>query len=110
MTTNNVMKIFFFLLFSILLEMIIFPVSNKNYFMIIYSLLHKVVISFFFLYNREAENHRTKENTSNSYGHTDTGQSTLLRNPLRMEAAFTESDRGILIVFSKMTEKKKKKI
>lgn len=34
-------------------------------------------------------------------------QSTLLRNPFRMDAAFTESDRGILIVFSKMTEMKK---
>lgn len=41
-------------------------------------------------------------------------QSTLLRNPFRMDAAFTESDRGILIVFSNMTEMKqiqiKKKI
>lgn len=43
-------------------------------------------------------------------GHTDTGHSTLLRNPFRMDAAFTESDRGILIVFSKMTEKKKNSI
>lgn len=40
-------------------------------------------------------------------GHIDTGHSTLLRNPFRMDAAFTESDRGILIVFSKMTEMKK---
>jgi hypothetical protein len=29
---------------------------------------------------------------------------TLLRKPLRMDAAFTESERGILIVFSRITE------
>ena len=33
----------------------------------------------------------------------------LLRKPFRMEAAFTLKERGILIVFSRMTEKKVKK-
>lgn len=36
------------MLFSIPLKWSSFPVCNKNYFMIIYSLLHKIVISFFF--------------------------------------------------------------